>query len=728
MMRFAILLCCFLVPGVLQAQSASISTLFLSPFEKAERMYRHLAYTNALELYLHVIDKNPENYVARQRAADCYFRLGNVEEAEKWYGELAQLEQGDPTYKYKYAQVLSIQGKYGDSEKWFLKYASAIKDSRVNSKLDFIYSISYYLRDSVLYTITPEAYNSDQSDFAPRYYKDQVIFVSARDRDIFIKKKSLSAIDKNESHLNVYYAPAESTTGHDEAEPFFNSQLNSSFHDGPITFFDSWRKVAFTRNNTRNGKPVVNKAGRVNLKLYLAHLAESGKLDHVEEFPFNHDDYSVGHPWVSENGSQLYFASDMPGGMGGVDLYKSYKQDGKWSKPQNLGMNINTMGNEFYPYVVNDSILYFTSDGHGGLGGLDLFVSVGEKNGHYQLPQNLGFPLNTSSDDFSMIINASGRSGLFSSNRTGGLGYDDIYKFKVNSFFLTGKVIDRADSSLVISEATVTLYDTLGVKLKEALSDENGIVHFDLDFDKDYQFSVVKNNYLWIDTLFYSTHLRYMGGDSLYLPLLKYSLTAKGTVYSNETQSILAGATVVVENLTEGTTQTTMVDSSGQYTFRLKPNVQYTISASKEGFITSGFKLNTKNIFTGDLINDLLLEEVFVEKAVVQFDFDKAQLRSDALMALEPMLKTLQRNKQVTLFIGAHADSYGTTYYNKSLSDRRAKSVLDFFTERGIARARIEAVGFGEELLLNQCSDGVECSDVEHSMNRRAEVKVQLPD
>ncbi len=692
-------------------------------------MYRHLAYTNALELYLYVIDKNPENYVARQRVADCYFRLGNVVEAEKWFGELARIEQGNPIYKYQYAQVLSIQGKYGDAEKWFLTYANSMnEDSRINSKLDFIYSISYYLRDSILYTITHEKYNSDQSDFAPHYYKDRVIFVSARDRDLFIKKKSLSAIDKKESHLNVYSAPAEGEVEESETQPFFHDYLNSTLHDGPIAFFDSGRKIAFTRNNTRNGKPNINKAGRVNLKLLFARLNDKEKMDQINEFPFNHDDYSVGHPWVSEDGNVLYFASDMPGGMGGVDLYKSYQVNGKWSTPQNLGLNINTMGNEFYPYVVGDSILYFASDGHGGMGGLDLFVSSLGNGDHFKIPQNLGFPLNTSSDDFSIIINASGRSGLFSSNRPGGLGYDDIYKFQVKSFFLTGKVIDREDSSLAVSDAIVTLYDTMGSKLKEVSSDEHGIVHFDLDFDRDYKFSVSKKNYLWIDALSYNTHLRYMGGDSLYLPVIKYSLSAKGTVYSNETQSILTGATVHVENLTEGTEQMTTVNSSGQYSFLLKPNSQYRISASKDGFVKSGFNLNTKDIFKGDLINDLLLEEIFMEKTLVQFDFDKAQLKNEAIEVLQPIIKALQRNKNTTLFIGAHADSYGTTAYNKQLSDRRAKSVSDFFTERGIARSRIEAVGFGEELLLNQCSDGVVCSDVEHSMNRRAEIKVQLPD
>lgn len=711
------------------AQSSNITTIFLSSFEKAERMYHHLAYKNALELYLYAVERDPENYVARQRIADCYFRLGNINEAERRYGELANIEQADPIYKYQYAQVLSILGKYGDAERWFTAYATANNnDARAREKLDFIYLISYYFRDSVLYDITHEPYNSDQSDFGPHYYNDRIVFVSARDRDLFVKRKSLSAIDENESHLNVYSAPLENANGEEDVIPFYKNDLNSILHDGPITFFDNEKQIAFTRNNTRNGKPNVNKQGRVNLKIFFAKLDADNQLSKLKDFPYNDDDYSVGHPWVSENGNTLLFASDMPGGLGGVDLYQSMFVSGSWTKPVNLGPQVNTMGDEFYPFLVNDSSLYYASNGHGGLGGLDIFVSYGGSGKEFGFPSNVGFPLNTSADDFSLVIDKSGRGGLFASNRPGGLGYDDIYRFKVKSFFLTGKVVDRDDSTAVIANATVALYDEKGVAIKTMQSDKNGIVHFDLNFDKDYMLTASKENYSWIDSLTYSTQTRFMGGDSVLIPLWKQSLFAKGIVYSNETQSVLPGAKVQLDNLTDGVTETIIVDSLGEYAFNVEPNKKYKISASKDGHIEREFGLNTKNIYKGNLINDLLLEEVFIDKAVVQFDFDKYDLKPEAIEKLRPLLKSLKKRKASTLNIGAHADAYGTRQYNQLLSERRAKAVLDFFVRNGIQRSRIEAIGFGEELLLNNCSEGTDCTEEENSINRRAEIKVQLPE
>jgi outer membrane protein OmpA-like peptidoglycan-associated protein len=288
--------------------------------------------------------------------------------------------------------------------------------------------------------------------------------------------------------------------------------------------------------------------------------------------------------------------------------------------------------------------------------------------------------------------------------------------------------VDRFDSVTIIPGAEVNLFDAEGNKIRNAISNDQGIVHFDLAFDVDYELTAAKEEYSWVDTLAYSTFTRYMGGDSVLIPLWKQSLFAKGKVYSNETQSILPGASVKIDNLTKGTSETVIVDSLGEYSFKLEPNEIYQISSFKAGHLDKSFKLNTKNIFRGELLNDFLLEEVFEEKAVVQFDFDKSVLKPEGINLLKPLLKTLNRKKESTLNIGAHADAYGTHQYNQRLSERRAKSVLDYFVSNGIAKSRIEAVGFGEELLLNNCSAGTDCTEEEHSLNRRAELKVQLPE
>src|SRR6478609_118317 len=435
------------------AQSSNISTLFQSNFKKAEYMYGRMAYRNALELYLAVVEKDTSNYAARQRVADCNFRLGNIDEAERWYASLATAPGVPPLYKYKYAQVLSIQGKYVDAQKWFFEYAKLTSDARAKSNSEFIYFLSYYFRDSVLYDIQRAPFNSDQSDFAPQYHNDGFVFVSARDRDLFVKRQSVSAINDKEAMLNIFYAPKGATTP-DEATFFYHQDINSPYHDGPIAFYDKGKRVAFSRNNLNGDGKAIHHEGKVHLKLYFAELDNDNTIKRVEAFPFNDDTYSIGHPWISDDGTQLYFSSDCPGGEGGVDIYHSEKKEGKWTKPQNLGPTINTMGDELYPFMANDSTLYFSSNGHGGLGGLDIYNSK-VRNKKFTSPENLGFPLNTSHDDFSLVMDPSGRKGLFSSNRDGGDGYDDIYSFEVKSFFVVGKTVERNDSSKVIPNVKV---------------------------------------------------------------------------------------------------------------------------------------------------------------------------------------------------------------------------------------------------------------------------------
>ncbi|MBK5277435.1 MAG: OmpA family protein [Bacteroidia bacterium] len=705
------------------AQSTNILNLFQSSFKKAEELYSHLAYRNALELYLVAAEKDPSNYVARQRIADCNFRLGNIDEAENWYASLAATPNISPKYIYQYAQVLSIQGKYADAQKWFSEYQKLTPDARGRSKIDFIYYLSYYFRDSVLYEVKNEPFNSDQSDFAPQYHSDGVVFVSARDRDLFVKKQSTSALNDKEAMLNIFFAPKESSDEKD-ATFFYHQDLNSPYHDGPIAFYGGGRRVVFSRNNLAAGKPVHN-LGKVHLKLYFAELDKDNSMKRIEPFQYNDDSYSIGHPWMSEDGNMLYFASDRPGGEGGVDIYTSERKDGKWAAPKNLGPNVNTMGDEFYPFMSNDTTLYFSSTGHGGLGGLDIYVSH-RRDATFTLPENLGFPLNTSSDDFSMVMDASGRKGLFSSNREGGVGYDDIYSFNVKSFFVVGKVIERDDSTKAVPAARVLVLDEKYQAIDSATSDENGNFYFGLAFDRGYNFKATKEGFTWIDSLEFSTNTRTLGRDSILIPLWKNALFAKGTVYSNEAQHELQDVTITLENLIDGKIDSVITNSTGAYNFLVTPNKKYRITAKKEGFIPLDLALNTTGIKNGDLLNDFVLEEVFMEKVLIQFEFDKWEIKSENNSALENLAKIVRRNPKSHIHIGAYADARGTHEYNQALSDKRANRIVKFFETQGIEVKRMTAIGFGEELHLNHCSNGVECSKEEHAKNRRAELKVQL--
>jgi outer membrane protein OmpA-like peptidoglycan-associated protein len=183
---------------------------------------------------------------------------------------------------------------------------------------------------------------------------------------------------------------------------------------------------------------------------------------------------------------------------------------------------------------------------------------------------------------------------------------------------------------------------------------------------------------------------------------------------------------VILDNITDGTMDSISVNDRGEYSFLVYPDKKYKIDAQHKGFLDNGFNLNTSNLYSGELLNDIVLEEKFVDKGQVLFDYDKDEIKPEATAELEKVLRSLRRFSELTLYIGAHADSRGSLQYNQELSDRRAVNTVRFFTSRGISRRRIEARGFGEELLLNRCSDGVDCPEEEHTKNRRAEMKVQV--
>ncbi|MBS1542729.1 MAG: OmpA family protein [Bacteroidetes bacterium] len=721
MLRIAAIL--LLLPTLLIAQSTNISTAFMSTFKKAELYHSQFAYRNALTLYEHVVEEDPSNHAAREGMADCYFRLGQTEKAEKAYKELASIKDADPKYKYQYAQILSMQGKYADAKQWFGEYLNANQnDPWAKEKLEFFNDIDYYFRDSLLYEVGPEPYNSNQSDFAPQYFKNDVVFVSTRNRDIFLKIQSLAAINETESMVSIFLAPG-GTAGENEVSLFHKHGLHSSYHDGPVAFFNHYKQVAFSRNNLAEGKPVA-KDGRVNLELYFADVSQENEITGVESFPYNNDAYSIGHPWVSEDGGILYFASNMPGGFGGADLYKCEMEGGKWSKPVNLGSTINTIGDEFYPFLLNDSTLFFSSNGHGGLGGLDQYsVYLGKTSS--PIPRNLGYPLNTSYDDFAMVLDPTGRKGMFSSNRPGGKGYDDIYHFSVRSFFLEGHVVDRMDTSSFINDAEILIINEKGILVDSLICGTEGRFRADLPFDQDFTFKASKQGYSFVDEVRLSTKARSLGHGRVRVPLWKHSLFAKGFVYSNESQGRLQNATVILENLTDNRKDSLITNETDPYNFLVEPNKKYRIIAHKEGFLPLEIHMNTQGLYHGDLLNDFLLEEEFIDKVVIQFDYDKSHIRETETGKLDELYRILRKRPHAVIHISAFADTQGTREYNQGLSDRRADAALRYFEQRGIAPSRIMAKGFGETLILNHCSEGVECPEEEHAKNRRAELKVQ---
>ena len=727
-MRSFSIIAFILVTMVAHAQNTDITTLFMSDWQKAERHFEKWAYKNAIELYERVLEKNPNELRAKIRIAECYAELNELDLAINWYRQIIDFNDLDPTHYYHYAQALSMVGDYDEAKIWYEVFGEQTGDARSRLKLDFIGEMDLYRKDTSMVYFNNLRINSENSDFGMTPYKDGFVFLSARDQDLFIKYKdsyqsSLDDVDPYESRLDLYFT-GKGDSAFVKVEKVHD--INTRFHEGPLAFFNDGKQVIFTRNNFYERKKQTSKDGKIKLKLFTAQSGEDGQWENIQPFPYNNDEYSIGHPAFNLAEDVLYFSSDMPGGMGGSDLYYSSFSNGKWGVPVNLGPEVNTPGDEMFPYFSFDGNLYFSSDGHGGFGGLDIYRAY-SKGLSFGSVENLGTPLNSQKDDFAFYLAKGGRTGYLSSNRKGGQGSDDIYEFNIQFLGIIGRVFERYSNELIPgAEVIITDENTQRTYLME--SDQAGQFRLDLPIDSKYYLVAQKEGYSEDGYTRVSSAVDRFETDTVNVYLWKHRLFAEGRIFSNETQELMGGTTVSVDNLTDDKHVEMITGNDGSYFYVLRPDRKYQFTATAPGHISKSFILNTAGMNEEDTLkNDIVLEETYIDKSTVFFDFDESGLKSEAIASINQLVSVLRKHKETFIVISAHADAQGTIEYNKDLSERRALSVVNYLKSRGIKEDRIDWFGFGEQLLLNQCSDGVECEEVDHSKNRRAELKIEDP-
>lgn len=703
-------------------QSTNILTLLHKNKTKADQFYDQMAWRNALELYKRIIEKDNSDLHARQRIAECYVKLNDLFSAEEWYAPLVNEKDVSPSVKFEYAEVLLATGRSFEAQQWYEQYSKLVPDDPLPAKkIEFIKRQKHYIHDSIVYQVSPTQINSIHSDFGPAFFRKGLVFVSSRDEDLFIKRESMSSFNKEEALLNLFYADRHGKDRFGSTRLFGGKRI-SIYHDGPIAFYNDYKKAVFTRNSHVQVK--TGDKSRMNLQLYFADVDRSGTLKNVKPFLYNLGDYSTAHASLSNDGKTMFYVSDSPHGSGGSDIYYTEYKDGEWSPPVNAGPRVNSPGEELYPFLFNDSTLFFSSTGHGGFGGLDNFVSY-KRKGKFGTAHNLGSIINTPYDDFSLVTDSTGRAGYLASNRSNGVGLDDIYYFNAYRFFSIGQTRELGNLSNIITDALIIVKDKNGNIVDSTRSDGEGYFRLDLPLDEDFSISAGKKGYDMLEDVGYTTRGRIVGVDSILFPLWKHALYVKGKIYSNESNTFLPGATVTLINQSDNKVDSAVVSGDGQYSFLVFPNSKYHIRVSKKGFIPSGFDLSTKDVYKGELLNDVVLEETYVEKDTIRFGYNKHDVTDASAKLMEKIGQTLRRFPKTTLTIRAHADSRGAAWYNDKLSKERAKAMADYFIAKGISPKRIDAQGFGETLLLNVCRDGVNCTEEMHSVNRRAELKVQ---
>ncbi|MFM7176557.1 MAG: OmpA family protein [Bacteroidota bacterium] len=450
-----------------------------SPFTRAQKLQRTFAYSEAIPLYLKALDQNPDKPEALRGIGECFRLTNQTEQAETYYRKLVTGGKGvESNDKLRLAQMLMANANYTEAQQYFTEYSTTTSaDERAKNQLEAIHMLDSFLKDSVRYKISNGKFNSSNSDFSPARFSDGFVFVSSRGRG-GVNDKTHSWT--GDPFLSLFYAKGSLEQISNVAP--FAEELKSEYNDGPACFSAKGDEMFLTRNNSklpfRNDKTA-------RLKIVVSKL-ENGKWTEAADLPFNRAQYSTAHACLSIDGKRLYFASDMPGGSGGMDIYYSDRVESSWSNPVNMGKQVNTSGNEAFPYIGPDGSLYFSSDGWPGLGGLDVFkidLNSSEK------PRNAGYPINTHKDDFGVWFSADMKYGMLSSNRNGGAGDDDVWIFEfINKLVIYGTVADK-ETLTPIPNAPVVLKDSTGNIVATAVTDADGKYAFEGEYNMDYSIS-----------------------------------------------------------------------------------------------------------------------------------------------------------------------------------------------------------------------------------------------
>ena len=618
MKRLYILLSCVLVSTTtLNAQNKKTET--------ADKLFQKFEYVDAAKEYLKLVDKGQEDPYVYKQLADAYYNMYNPEEAAKWYAKVVETSQEAETY-FRYSQMLKALGKYEESNKQMVVFAKkAPSDHRAK---DFNQNPGYLpklLNKQKAFNVKALEINSTGSDFGAVLTNDNTLyFTSSRN-----KSKRTDGWN-DEPYLDIY----KSTWNEDKtfSKPEEVVELNTRWHDGPVTISADGNTMYFSRDS--HGEKEFEKDKKLNAKfsqVYLYKATKEGNTwGNITSLPFNAKDHSNSSPSLSKDGKTLYFSSNMAGSVGLTDIWKvAINADGSYGTPENMGNKINTEGKEQFPQITDDNILYFSSNGHIGLGGLDVYMVDLKTNNQIE---NVGKPVNSEKDDFAFSFNVTKNAGFFSSNRTGA---DNIYWA----------------NPVCGVEATIVVTDV-------------------------------------------------------------------------KTGALLSGARVSILDAKKNVLETQTTTANGEIKFPVDCNTPYTIQAAKDGYESGVFSIAATNggkVKVASALNpiDVIVTEKEIVLKEINFEYNKSNITAEGAFELDKLVQVMKHNENLVIMVKAHTDNRGSDQYNMDLSDRRAKSTVQYVISRGIDKSRIEGKGYGESEPKIDCKEN--CTEEEHAENRRSE-------
>ena len=701
---------------------------------RADKLFDGLAFSSSIPLYEELAEESDNPYF-KIRLADASRLTDRFAEAEYWYSTLMQIDTLDAVYKLYYAQALMANEKYDQARGWFEAYAKAKpEDPRGAVLAESCKNIGTLLTQSFPAEILPLPINTARSEIGPAFYSDsQLLFASERDSILGVRRTNewydapylnLYTVDRDEDGL-IGKAKIRAIKGN----------VNGPYHEGPGSLSGD-NILYFTKSNLKSSDELEGqknqRRGLVKLSIQKAIRSSSGdRWEWTDEtaLPFNSTEYSCAHPTLSADGLTMIFSSDMPGGYGGIDLYKTVLlADGSaWGNPENLGPTINTAGDEMFAFLHPDGNLYYASDGLPGLGGLDIFETRMDGR-DWQLPRNMGKPINSSRDDFGLIFDLQLSTGFLVSNRFGGAGRDDIYGVKNIGIELGGTVYN-AFSGSKISGATLRLRQA-GTERARTNSASNGTYQFAVGTNRSYEVVVSAPGHLRKILPIDIGDLKFPSAVQLDVALedtLLLKLVVQ--VVDKDSRTPLTDAKVMVYNKCTNVNTEIPADEEGILRVRLEPNCTFYIAGRKLGYLDDNDVVSTMGITESSEMATVLelteiKEDLVIELKNIYYDYGRYYIREDAVGDLDNLSALLEQYPSLKIEISSHTDSRGSDEYNKGLSQKRAETCVDYLVTKGISKDRLVARGYGEYVLRNQCANGVNCTEEEHQVNRRTEFKV----
>ena len=614
------------------------------------------------------------------------------------------------------------------------------------------------------------AVNTTGLEFSPTFYEDGIVFISTNTAGL--KKLTDESLKLPAMSILRSRRDVEGKLGLPEP---FAKELSSLYHEGPVCFDRTAETVYFSRNSVIDGKEKIAKDKAQKMRLYSSKIV-NGAWSEPAPLPFNSNEFDDCHPAISIDGDKLFFASNRPGSLGGMDIYVSYKVGESWSEPVNLGAGVNTAGNDAFPFIHADNTLYFASDGQSDRkGGFDLYYVIPE-GAQWTKPVNMGDPFNTGGDDIGLIVDLNKINGYYSTNGSGGQGGDEIFNFhtengNLDDYLLQNmRVPDRnLDLKVVVTEKStgtpikdavvqvlnydgnnvigrdeqgnlITVQTIQGKEVISSMPPDKGI-NGETDSKGRFGTDVKPGNYVVIITKkgFQTKQFRLpisKPGNELAAQLEKSSMAGPGkiqwipSVFNYNTNAPLAGATMLLTNTKTGQVDTLVTDVNGTLDHYINSNSQYNVDILQGGRTIGSTTVNTNGWpdYTKPMYQNIsvapLMPGSIIELPNIYYNYNDATLRPDARKDLDLVVALMKQQSSIKVELRSHTDCRGSEQYNQSLSQRRADGVVEYMVTQGISRNRLVPVGYGESEPRNICTDGVSCTDQEHARNRRTEVRM----